>query len=60
MLSSAFETDHKAHTNIIFKFMIIIVITIIIIIILLLLILFLLIIDIIIASITKCLNLIGS
>ena len=57
MLSSAFETDPKAHTNIIFKFIIIIVITIIT---LLLLILFLLIIDIIIASITKCLNLIGS
>ena len=59
MLSSAFETDPKAHTNIIFKFIIIIVITIIIII-LLLLILFLFIIDIIIVSITKCLSLIGS
>ena len=54
MLSWAFETDPKAHTNIIFKFIIIIAITIIIII------LFLFIIDIIIVSITKCLNLIGS
>ena len=57
MLSSAFETDPKTHTNIIFKFIIIKVITIII---LLLLILFLFIIDIIIVSITKCLSLIGS
>ena len=59
MFSSVFETDPKAHTNIICKFITIIVITIIIII-LLLLILFLFIIDIIIVSITKCLNLIGS
>ena len=58
MLSSAFETDPKAHTNIIFKFIITIVITIILL--LLLLILFLFIIDIIIVSITKCLSLIGS
>ena len=61
MLSSVFETDPKAHTNIIFTFIIIIVITIIIILLLfLLLILFLFIIDIIIVSITKRLNLIGS
>ena len=59
MLSSAFETDPKAHTNIIFKFIIIIVITIIILL-LLISILFLFIIDIIIVSITICLNLIGS
>ena len=58
MLSSAFETDPKAHTNNIFKFIIIIVITIRLL--LLLLILFLFIIDIIIVSITKCLSMIGS
>ena len=56
MLSSAFETDPKAHTNIIFKFIIIIVITIR----LLLLLLLLFIIHIIIVSITKCLSMIGS
>ena len=61
MLSSAFETDHKAHTNIIFKFIIIILITIrLLLLLLLLLILFLFIIDIIIVSITKCLSMIGS
>ena len=60
MLSSAFETDPKAHTNNIFKFIIIIVITIRLLLLLLLLILFLFIIDIIIVSITKCLSMIGS
>ena len=59
MLSSAFETDPKAHTNNIFKFIIIIVITIRLLL-LLLLILFLFIIDIIIVSITKCSSMIGS
>ena len=58
-LSSAFETDPKAHTNIILKFIIIIVITIRLLL-LLLIILFLFIIDIIIVSITKCLSMIGS